>query len=605
MVGPMSQLRTAAIGCLAGMAILLLVEVSLRLLDVGYSHRFFLAGGDRGSVSLYPNDKFANQYYPRLPPGIPTPGRSVLFSREKSGGTYRIFVIGESTSQGFPYVATEAFPFQMGQMLTRAGIECEVINLSMSAITSHVGLDIAREVAGLDPDLVLLYFGHNEFLGIGGSAAHTSPLFRLNKLASRLRIYQVIKEVLSPSASGPQTSLLELMGGVPGMPHGSDRYRATIQAFERNLGSIVDVLNTAGAEVLLLGVARNMRDFPPFRSHRAKDQGERDAFVAQVDRLIEEERFADEQFSTEDALESYLIGRALLQRRMPGQAKRYFHDACDFDLLRFRATSDISQSIRDVCQAHGGVYFDCQSMVDSLAGDGIAGNESFVDQVHPSLAVHHLLARKLTGLILEHRFPDVEIDSSYAAIEIRSTLVDQIKAASTLRTLYRTELFRELGYYNDLGLRPVFRSSSKESGGRYQLQEWVDREDFEYIQSVYSERPAAYQLHINYGAWLLKQRRSREAFAEFRQAHLLNRLSVSARNNLALVYVNLGLHDEAEMVLRELADVGVDDPRLYESLYRLHVVAGRHEEARKLRDELMADGTQVEGDLRGLRLYEY
>ena len=64
-------------------------------------------------------------------------------------------------------------------------------------------------------------------------------------------------------------------------------------------------------------------------------------------------------------------------------------------------------------------------------------------------------------------------------------------------------------------------------------------------------------------------------------------------------------HDEAESVLRELVDVGVDDPRLYESLYRLHVVAGRHEDARKLRDELMADGTQVEGDLRGLRLYEY
>ncbi|MBT6149711.1 MAG: hypothetical protein HOH74_30005, partial [Gemmatimonadetes bacterium] len=163
-------MRKAVFGLLFGLLLLCLVEILLRLVDVGHSHRLFLSGGHSQQELLYLNSRFANQYYPRLLPSIPTPGKSVLFERHKQPGTFRIFVLGESTSQGFPYGATEAFPFQLEQMLTRAGIRCEVINLSMSAITSYVGLDMAREVAELSPDLVLVYFGHNEFLGIGGSA---------------------------------------------------------------------------------------------------------------------------------------------------------------------------------------------------------------------------------------------------------------------------------------------------------------------------------------------------------------------------------------------------------------------------------------------------
>lgn len=601
----MNRLRAIAQGGFISLVLLLLGEGVLRLAGVGYSHRLFIEGGDPDAPLLYPNSHFARQYYPRLTSSIPTPGRSVLFEKEKDPEIYRIFVIGESTSQGFPYVATEAFPFLIEQMLSRAGVRCEVINLSMSAITSYVGLDIAREVAALNPDLVLLYFGHNEFLGIGGSAAHTSPLFRLSQLASRTRIYQAIKQVLSPAPTNEPASLLEVMGEVAGMPHSGEKYRATLRAFEHNLESAVSVLTEAGAEVLLLGVARNTRDFPPFRSQRAKTASEMAAFSTRLEGRLTADHLDELEVDSADALESYLVGHALLRRGRPGAARVHFEDACDLDLLRFRATREVHQAIGGVCEEGDCLYFDCQAIVDSLAADGIAGNESFVDQVHPSLAVHHLLARRLTELILQNRFADIAIDTSYASIEAPSTLVDLIKAASTLNTLYETALFRQLGYRNDLGLRPVFRPAASTGGSRDQLQPWIRRGDFEHIRSVYAQLPSAYQLHISYGAWLLKRRRHREAFAEFMQAHRLNRLSVSARNNLALVYVNLGMHAEATRVLEELTGAGIDDTRLRESLYRLYRVTGRDEEARQLEDELAGDGVELDGDRKGLRLYEY
>jgi len=599
----MASLRTILASCLSTVLVLVALEGVLRLAGAGHSHHLFVTGVGAGRDLLFPNSRFAHQYYPRLLPGIPTPGRSVLFRRRKAPETYRIFVLGESTSQGFPYVATEAFPYQMGQMLTRAGIQCEVINLSMSAITSYVGLDMAREVTVLEPDLVVVYFGHNEFLGIGGSASHTRLLFRLSQLASRLRLHQVLKAWLSPALDGPQPTLLERMARVPDTPLGSAPYHATLEAYEQSLGSIVDVVTAAGAEVLVVNVARNLGGFPPFRAARARTRAERDSLAALVEGRVAAGHLVPAPTQVADALESYSYGRALSRRGQRQLAAQYLVRACDLDPLRFRASTDIRRVAQQVAAARRCLYFDAQSLVDSLSPEGVAGNEAFVDQVHPSLAIHHRLARELTGLVLRSCFAGVAVGDAYGDIQIRSTLVDRIKAASTLETLYRTDMFEELGYDNDLGQRPVFRPRGEGAGD--ELQEGVPRRDVEYIQSVYSQLPAAYQLHISYGAWLLKQRRPRQAFAEFEQACALNRFSVSARNNLALLYVNLGLHDRALQVVQELVETGVDDPRLWESLYRLLVLAGRQGEAQQLVDRLPEEGAVLETQVKGLRLYEF
>ena len=599
----LATVRTAVSGLLIGLLLLCLAELVLHLAGIGHSNRLFLSGGHSQRELLYLNGRFANQYYPRLLPSIPTPGKSVLFERHKDPETFRIFVLGESTSQGFPYGATEAFSFQLEQMLTRAGVRCEVINLSMSAITSYVGLDMAREVAELSPDLVLVYFGHNEFLGIGGNASHTSPRFQLNQLASRLRIYQVLKRLLSPDGDLP-ASLLEIMANVPGTALGDQSYEATLTAYGQSLKAIIDVLSSVQAEVLILGVARNLRDFPPFRSEIRRSQSEKDDLAARLDRLVVSGQPLPGVTQIEDALTSYALGKALLRSGRHQQARQYLERACDLDQLRFRASTGIRHVAREICREGPCGYLDLQPIVDELSPEGIAGNDTFVDQVHPSLAVHDLLARTLADLILRRHFADVVIDSSFAKIELRSTLVDRIKAASTLETLYRTAMFKELGYHNELAQRAIFRASETIGEHRREVLPGIRRRDVEYIQSVYASFPAAYQLHISYGAWLIKQRRHQEAFAEFRQAATLNRFSISARSNLALMHTNRGRYDEALAVLQELIDLDIDDPRLWESVYRVHVLAGRKEEAQKLKRRLPGDGEILE-DSRGLRLYEF
>lgn len=61
-------------------------------------------------------------------------------------------------------------------MLTAAYPErsFEVINLGLSAINSFTVLDWIPEVIEQDPDLLIIYMGHNEFYGAYGTGATIS-----------------------------------------------------------------------------------------------------------------------------------------------------------------------------------------------------------------------------------------------------------------------------------------------------------------------------------------------------------------------------------------------------------------------------------------------
>ena len=51
----------------------------------------------------------------------------------------------------------------------------------MAAVSSYVLLDFADEIIAQQPDAVMIYAGHNEYLGIGGvgsSNSHAERRFR-------------------------------------------------------------------------------------------------------------------------------------------------------------------------------------------------------------------------------------------------------------------------------------------------------------------------------------------------------------------------------------------------------------------------------------------
>jgi lysophospholipase L1-like esterase len=90
--------------------------------------------------------------------------RGSEFSPKKSTGTTRIFCLGESSTFGVESPDDRTWPARLAAHLNeRGGGPFEVINAGFPGYTSVRALNLVRhELLSYDPDLVLLYTGHNE-----------------------------------------------------------------------------------------------------------------------------------------------------------------------------------------------------------------------------------------------------------------------------------------------------------------------------------------------------------------------------------------------------------------------------------------------------------
>ena len=175
-------------------------EGAFRLAGYGHPTSFFVASPHHEKGALIENTKFAWRF---LPPTLARASQPTLLRREKSPGTTRVFMFGESAAEGDPEPA-----FGMPRLLEVLlegrfpGRDFEVINAAVTAINSHAILPIARECAGLDGDFWVLYIGHNEVMGPFGAGTifgqKTPPLatLRLGLSLKQLRLGQWIASFL-------------------------------------------------------------------------------------------------------------------------------------------------------------------------------------------------------------------------------------------------------------------------------------------------------------------------------------------------------------------------------------------------------------------------
>lgn len=82
----------------------------------------------------------------------------------KPPGTYRIFCIGQSTTEGYPFEPRGGYPQWLGLVLKDVlpGRKIEVINAGVSGSDSTRDLAIVNDVLNYQPDILVLYEGNNE-----------------------------------------------------------------------------------------------------------------------------------------------------------------------------------------------------------------------------------------------------------------------------------------------------------------------------------------------------------------------------------------------------------------------------------------------------------
>jgi tetratricopeptide (TPR) repeat protein len=394
-------------------ALLVAAEGVLRLTGHGKLEPLFVPV-DVAPGYLQPNPVAIRRFFPDPKRAPDVSIDTTWFPATKQDGTLRVFVQGESSAAGFPYGRWASPAALLQQRLQRAYPDrnVEVINTAMAAVTSYVLLDFADEIIAQRPDAIVIYTGHNEYLGIGGVgsslvSARSPTLARAVSALRRLHLYRALELALAPSV-GPQQDPLNDRGGTlmarvaaeRSIPLDSDLFRRGERQFRGNLERLLDKYLDAGIPVFVGTLASNLRDQPPF-----VDVGS-GASLAQA--TYAKARVLDEAGQHAAALQGYIAAK-------------------DLDGLRFRAPESFNTLVREVAADKGATVVDVQGALARTARDGMIGADLMLEHVHPNLDGYFQLASAyFPALVQTFGPPAVEIDDATARAEIPVTEVDRL-----------------------------------------------------------------------------------------------------------------------------------------------------------------------------------
>lgn len=393
-------------------------EVLLRFSDYGEDYSIFVKLDNQFSDFLFFNPKLPKKYFSgnlAVPSVIPD-----AFLEKKPKNGFRIFVLGESSVAGFPYPPNVSFPRFIKRKLEIYYPEkfIEVINLGVSAINTNSIKDIAKGIIEYDPDLILIYTGHNEYYGAYGAASSNS-LF-LNNLIIGLReyrVYQLIENLFQSMLnlfSDDKNSGKTLMASMVGknlVEKNSKEFQNGIVFFSANMKEIFTLLKSHNIPVITSTLISNEMQKPLESSIR----------LSQAQKLFD------------DGLEFFQKSEFTL-------SKNYFKKAKEYDALRFRAPQEINSSIRNFAEQKLTYLLDAEKYFRKLSKTEILGNEFFVDHLHLNIGSNKFLADLFIEKILElnilklnsrinneaenidyllnENIPFTKLDSSYSAYSI-------------------------------------------------------------------------------------------------------------------------------------------------------------------------------------------
>jgi tetratricopeptide (TPR) repeat protein len=306
------------------------------------------------------------------------------FDIVKRENAFRIFVMGGSSAQGFPYSPNGTISRYIRDRLELIypNQYIEVINLGITATNSYTIRDLIPEVLEQKPDLILIYAGHNEYYGafgvgstenIGNSREIVNFLIWLNKFKSVELIRNGVSTLMTLFVSEAEQethlggTLMARIVKEQLIPFNSESYNIGIEQLKGNFEDILQMTKDAGVPVVIGTLVSNLKDQKPFIS---------------VGIGI-----------NENADSVYLKAQLQLRLGNMHSADSLFRFAKDFDALRFRAPEEINEIIKRLALNFNCGFVDVDSVFNANSPYGIVGNNLIVDHLHPSLNGYLLMGK--------------------------------------------------------------------------------------------------------------------------------------------------------------------------------------------------------------------
>ena len=425
-----------------------LTEVSLRVAGYGHSYPLFIEA-EALSGYLQPNPNLIKRYFhkPELAPDV-SPD-TLLFRRQKPQDSFRIVIQGGSTAAGFPYGRFGSLTGMLQQRVKRLYPDknIEVISIAMASVNSYTLRDTVQEIIQIQPDLVLIYAGHNEYLGVMGvgsvyasKGGHFANLLFL--ALKEVRIFQLIQQLyytifdtqgeeFENQGAGQSHSLMAKVAKEKNIAINSPLYKAGINQFEDNLRSILSTYQKANINVLVSSLVANEVDHPPFASDKNAD-------LSLLQQAFTSGQFKQATLLGKTAINRYpnsaeayyLLAKSLLSEGQVESAKEHFIRANDLDLLRFRAPSEFNQIIRQLSHQYQATLVDAQTFIRQNTKSGLIDNQVMFEHLHPNKQGYFLLTEAFIQTIDQQQLlgPAVLVTHQQAWQDIPLTEIDELYA---------------------------------------------------------------------------------------------------------------------------------------------------------------------------------
>lgn len=441
--------------------------------------------------------------------------------------------------------------------------------------------------------------------------------------------------------SGEVDTVLQYTFG-PTSYHRNDELRNQIVSHHRlNLERMVLLARDAGAGIILVTPASNLKDFSPFKSEHGKGVSGKarirfnesfengnalyaagklpEALAAYRRALSIDDRYADLCFQ---------MGRVLFELEDYDQAEEFFRRAVDEDIAPLRMLSSMQDSLVEVAESQAVPLVDFQQILRreylQNYGQPVPGNEFFLDHVHTSIEGYRLL-----GLGLFDEFSSLDIVSSgtmLSASQIK-TVTRQVTSSMDKEDHYKSlfqlakvldwagkfdaakhlflrhmELFGPQGdVYAQLGMVSAKRGNNAEAIDFFQkaiaagyetpdLYVWLantyrNQGDFDLAMKAYEDKLRLdgnrVEAHTFFGIHYALQGDNESAREEFRTALELDPDFLPARRNLVVTLFALEKYEKAMARGKAILNSHPDEFRIHYVIGEILLQWGKPNEAKK------------------------
>ena len=343
-------------------------------------------------------------------------------SMPKPEGTFRVFVLGGSTTVGLG--VQHAYPEFLAAELTS---RFEVVNGGVAAAGSHRVFEVLKEAAHFDPDVALISVGNNEFLEEVFFAPDSilGKQQRVTRFARQFRIMRWMAHVFDFSGwahrSFRRARLQQHFLGSTKFPliRTPEQYKGRLAFLESNLDLMASFAAERRFRIVLMPEVANLM-VPPGDSFHGPGflQPEKWATFMEEGRRCLEQGDADgalavlRQASALDpayAMTHFGIAKALIAKGDYVEARKELDLANTLDRRGDRINADIRRTIADVARRTGTPLLDMQEDVYGQPVDvcGPFGQKLFLDHCHLTEAGHRIMSQSILRFLTERKLvPD-------------------------------------------------------------------------------------------------------------------------------------------------------------------------------------------------------